>query len=201
MRVKIDLFLRYGYIAAAGDRHLAEFCPSSWYMKDPETVEKWGFSLTPVSWRRERAKELAARADRMINHEEVFPLHWSGELGVQQMKAVLGLGDLVTNVNLPNRGQIPNLPLGAVVETNAYFTSGSVVPMYAGPMPEPILGLTERIVVNQQMIVEAVRKRDLNLAFEAFINDPQNTLDIPTSRKLFDEMIENTKKYLTMYGI
>ncbi len=73
--------------------------------------------------------------------------------------------------------------------------------MFAGEMPPAILGLTERIVANQQMIVEAVQKRDLSLAFEAFINDPQNTLDMPTSRKLFDEMIENTKKYLTMYDL
>ena len=200
-RVKIDLFLRYGYIAAAGDRHLAEFCPASWYMKDPETVDRWGFSLTPVSWRRDRAKELAARGERMAKREQRFDIYPSGEVGVQQMKAVLGLGDLVTNVNLPNRGQIPNLPLGAVVETNAYFTSGSVVPMFAGEMPGPILGLTERIVANQQMLVEAVMKRDLDLAFEAFINDPQNTLDMPTSRKLFDEMLDNTKAYLKPYGL
>ena len=200
-RVKIDLFLRYGYIAAAGDRHLAEFCPASWYMKDPETVDRWGFSLTPVSWRRERARELAARGERMAKREQRFDIYPSGEVGVQQMKALLGLGDLVTNVNIPNRGQIANLPIGAVVETNAYFTSGSFVPMFAGEMPSPILGLTERIVANQQMIVEAVQKRDLGLAFEAFINDPQNTLDMPTSKKLFDEMLDNTKAYLSMYGI
>ena len=32
-RVKMDLFRRFGAIAAAGDRHLAEFCPGSWYEK------------------------------------------------------------------------------------------------------------------------------------------------------------------------
>ena len=73
--------------------------------------------------------------------------------------------------------------------------------MFAGEMPGPILGLTERIVANQQMLVEAVMKRDLDLAFEAFINDPQNTLDMPTSRKLFDEMLNNTRAYLGMYGL
>jgi len=93
------------------------------------------------------------------------------------------------------------LPLGAVVETNAYFTSGSVTPMFAGNMPASILGLTERIVVNQQMIVEAVQKKNLSIAFEAFINDPQNTLDMLTSRKLFDEMLNNTKAYLSVYGL
>ena len=33
-RVKFDLFKRYGLIAAAGDRHLVEFLPGAWYLKD-----------------------------------------------------------------------------------------------------------------------------------------------------------------------
>ena len=32
--VLADLFKRYGIVAAAGDRHLAEFCPGSWYLND-----------------------------------------------------------------------------------------------------------------------------------------------------------------------
>ena len=40
-RVAFDLFRRYGYIAAAGDRHLAEFCEGKWYLKDPETVKEF----------------------------------------------------------------------------------------------------------------------------------------------------------------
>ena len=47
-RVKFDLFRRYGLIAAAGDRHLAEFMPGDEYLKDPETVRAWKFGLT--SW-------------------------------------------------------------------------------------------------------------------------------------------------------
>ena len=198
-RVKIDLFLRYGYIAAAGDRHLAEFCPANWYMQSPEMVESWGFSLTPVQWRKDRTKELIQKSKDLAEGKRKFEIAPTSEKGVEQMKALLGLGDLITNVNIPNYGQIPNLPLGAVVETNAYFTADTVTPMYAGPMPSSILGLTEKIVVNQMLTVDAVMKKDLDIAFEAFINDPQNHLDMETSRKLFDEMVENTKAYLTMY--
>ena len=36
-RVKFDLFRRYGLIAAAGDRHLAEFVPF-WYLRNPAEV-------------------------------------------------------------------------------------------------------------------------------------------------------------------
>lgn len=51
-RVKFDLFRKYGLIAAAGDRHLAEFMPGNTYLKAPETVARWKFSLTTVEYRK-----------------------------------------------------------------------------------------------------------------------------------------------------
>ena len=198
-RVKMDLFLRYGYIAAAGDRHLAEFSPGKWYMSSPEQVDEWGFGLTPVSWRREMRETLLKKSEKLANGEMKFEIKPSGEEGVAQIKALLGLSDLVTNVNIPNYGQIPNLPLGAVVETNACFTSNSLTPVFAGAVPNDILGLTSRVVANQERLAEAISNRDIEMAFRAFVNDSLNYLDVKTSRKMFDEMIENTKQYLIGY--
>lgn len=130
--VKMDLFLKYGAIAAAGDRHLAEFCPGSWYLKNPDTAHSWGFKLTPVAWRKEDLKNRLARSERLYKGEEEMVINTTGEEGVQQMRSLLGLRDLVTNVNIPNYGQIPNLPLGAVVETNAHFCADSVRPVLQG---------------------------------------------------------------------
>ena len=132
-RVKMDLFLRFGAIAAAGDRHLAEFCPGSWYLKDPETVKSWCFGLTTVAWRKEDLKKRLERSERLYTGEETPVISQTGEEGVQQMRAILGLRDLVTNVNIPNLGQIPNLPFGAVVETNAHFFCGQRPPRICRP--------------------------------------------------------------------
>ena len=52
------------------------------------------------------------------------------------IRALLGLGDLVTNVNLENMGQMTNAPLHAVVETNAHFSSGTIRPLQAGALRE-----------------------------------------------------------------
>lgn len=198
-KVKIDLFRRYGYIAAAGDRHLAEFCPGDWYLKDKETVEKWGFALTPVSWRKEDLVKRLEKSDRLYNGEENFELKETGEEGVQQIRALLGLCDLVTNVNIPNYGQIPNLPIGAVVETNACFRADSLNPVFAGNIPEQIYPLVSRICGEQERVVDAALKRDLNGVFNAFVTDPNVYLNVCDAKKMFDEMIENTKEYLKMY--
>ena len=123
----------------------------------------------------------------------------TGEDGVRQIRALLGLEDYTTNVNLPNRGQIPNLPMGVVVETNASFRDDSVNPIFAGPVPEGVWQLISRHADEQTMIARAGRERNLELAFKAFANDPLVNLDFPTARRMFDEMVENTKKYLSEY--
>lgn len=200
-KVKFDMFLRYGIIAAAGDRHLAEFCPGDWYLKDKEQVKNWYFGLTPVNWRKERLVERKEEALRLASGEQKFEIAETGEDGVKQIRAILGLHDLVTNVNMPNKGQIPNLPYDAVVETNAVFRSNSVKPVNAGEIPPEIYSLVSRIIGEQEMVVEAGLKRDLELAFKSFVNNPLVRLSLSDARKLFDEMIENTKEYLTMYEI
>ena len=48
---------------------------------------------------------------------------------------------------------------------------------------------------------EAIRERDLDKIFACFINDPLVTCSIDEAKALFNEMVENTKKYLTSYNI
>ena len=173
-RVKFDLFQKYGWIAAAGDRHLAEFMPGDSYLNDPETVEKWGFRLTTVDWRR---KELAKRLDRsrrLSKGEEEVSLKPSGEEGVLLMKALCGLERRVSNVNIPNTNrQIANLPETAIVETNALFCYDSIKPVMAGTVKEDIKTLLMPHVENHQAIITAALNCDFGLALQAFENDPQ----------------------------
>lgn len=198
-RVKFDLYRRYGVIAAAGDRHLAEFCERSWYLKNDGQVEEWGFLRTPVSYRKTDLKKRLERSERLRTGEEEVAIQETGEDGVRQIRALLGLGDFTTNVNLPNRGQIPNLPLGIVVETNASFRDDSVDPVFAGPIPEGVWQLVSRHADAQAIVARAARERDLDLAFKAFANDPLVNLDFKAARALFDEMVDNTKEYLSEY--
>ena len=200
-RVKMDLFRKYGVIAAAGDRHLAEYSEGKQYLASPEQTRSWGFGLTPVSWRWE---DLAARQEKsrkLLSGELEVTLNRTGEEGVNQMRALLGLCTLVTNVNIPNCGQIPNLPLGAVVETNAVFRDGTLTPVFAGAIPMAIYGQITRAVTEQELVVEAAMERNLEKAYAAFRNDPLVTIPDEQAKALFDEMVQNTASYLTMYNI
>lgn len=199
-RVKMDLFRRYGYIAAAGDRHLAEFMPSDQYLKDPEAVRQWKFGLTTVAWRQEDLQSRMERSARLADGREEIELKPTGEEGILLIKALLGLGRVVSNVNIPNTaGQVANLPRSAVVETNALFCRDSIRPVMAGELPGDILELIRPHVENHERTLRAALLCDEELVIEAFLHDPLmrgkhcSRTDIC---KLVHDMITNTKAFL-----
>jgi len=174
-RVKMDLFRRYGLIAAAGDRHLAEFMPGGEYLKDPETVASWKFSLTTVKWRKEDLRKRLERSARLVSGEEEIALKPTGEEGILLIKALCGLCRVISNVNIPNRDrQISNLPETAVVETNAVFERDAIRPVVAGKVPENVRALLMPHIENHERIMKVALdgNKDTELVVEAFLNDP-----------------------------
>jgi alpha-galactosidase len=103
---------------------------------------------------------------------------------------------LDTNCNLPNRGQAPGLPLGAVVETYVSMRRDSVTPKVAAPLPPGANELMRRIIAVQKATLEAGLKRDKDLAFQALLNDP--LVRIPTDKawRMFNELLQACKTAL-----
>ncbi|MEC2060176.1 alpha-galacturonidase LplD [Bacillus stercoris] len=187
-RVAFDLFETYGAIPAAGDRHLAEFLPGP-YLKQPEV---WKFHLTPISFRKQDRALKRQETDRFIQQQRGVAGKASGEEGVNIIAALLGLGELVTNVNMPNQGQVSNLPIQAIVETNAFITRNSVKPIFSGALPKGVEMLAARHVSNQEAVAEAGLTKDTGLAFQAFLNDPLVMIDRNDAEQLFDDMHQST---------
>ncbi len=194
-RVKFDLFKNYGYIAAAGDRHLAEFMPPI-YLKDPETVKSWMFGLTTVDYRIEDLKKRIDRSNKLLEGADELATKPSGEEGILLIKALVGLTRTVSNVNVINKGQTPNVPIGTVVETNALFERDHIAPIMSGNIPDNLLELINPHVKNQELILKAALTFDKELAFKAFMNEPLVTISSEDGRILFEEMLNNTKSYL-----
>lgn len=193
-QVKFNLFQRYGVLAAAGDRHLVEFLPG--FTRSPEELFRWGIIRTPVSWRKSRWTKAPQQTHDLLSGKEKLDLHSSGEEGIAQIKALVGLGERVTNVNIENQGQISNLPLRAVVETNARFSQNEVRPVLAGALAPGLQPLLARHVSNQELIVEAALSGDKDMAFEAVYNDPTNRLPLDESWAMFNRMLEASRAFL-----
>ena len=137
----MDLFRKYGVLAAAGDRHLVEFLPNSCYLSGPEAAEKWLYHLTTVDYRKEDQRKKIAESEAIAAGRLPAQPKRSSEELIELMKAILGFGPVISNANTVNRGQMPGLPLGTVVEVNHVFNNDSVRPIMANPLPEPVLDL------------------------------------------------------------
>ncbi len=197
-RVKFDLYMKYGLIAAAGDRHLAEFMPGDQYLKDPETVTSWKFALTPVSWRKNDLKARLDKSSKLVAGEKV-ELKPSGEEGILLIKALCGLERVISNVNIPNKDkQITNLRTADIVETNAVFERDCIRPVIAGALPENILQLILPHLDNHETVLKAATTYDRALLVKAFKNDPlvKGRVSDKEVEQLVDDMIENTMGYL-----
>ncbi|MDD2868312.1 alpha-galactosidase [Neomegalonema sp.] len=171
-RVKFDLAARFGIAAAAGDRHLAEFLPASWYLGDNEG---WGFGLTPVSWRRKDrdARRAAAREAQQTN--EAPPLRAASEEAlVAQIRALTRGETLVVNANLPNRGQLEGFAPGTIVETNALFSGLGVQAVAAGRLPPAVEALVKPHADRQNAVLAAVLAEDAPTLEGLFLSDPLN---------------------------
>lgn len=188
--VSLDLMRRLGALGAAGDRHLVEFVP--WYARDEKSLHRWGVVITPYSYRLERAQSKALPPEYYAEN----PIKQSGEEGVKQMAALCGLGDLDTNVNLPNRGQSAQLTPEAVVETNAAFRRGALTPLTARPLPEGARALVQRVIDQQELTLRAAMERDHELAFEALLLDPLVTIGTDTAREMFERMLDHVRPQL-----
>lgn len=195
--VKMDLYSKYKVLAAAGDRHLVEFLPQSWYLKDKETVKKYHFNLTTVDFREKDQLEKIKESILIAEGKKEYNLSPSGEEAVQLMKAIMGFGGLISNVNLPNNGQMSQLPHGSVVETDCIFSTNEIKPIKAIELPEEVIQLIKVNNDNIELTYKGIKERNLDLCFKAFINQPLcENLSLKDAKELFKEMCYNTKEYL-----
>lgn len=200
-RVKMDLFKRFGVLAAAGDRHLVEFMNNSWYIKDKADVEKWMYHLTTVDYRKEDRVKKIAQSKRIANGEEPIEVKKSDEEVVELIKALLGLvPPMVSNANVPNVGQMADMPLGAVVETNCTFSRAGVKPITAKPLPADVSILVRRNCQNIENTYYGIKNRDFRAIFEAFANQPLcSNLSVDKAKELFKRMVNASSEYIKDY--
>jgi alpha-galactosidase/6-phospho-beta-glucosidase family protein len=195
---RTELCRLYGYLPAAGDRHVCEFVPG--YLRDEKERERLDLRVTTVEVRRERLAADRDRVRRMVRGEEHIPTGRSRE-EISDIIAAMWTGeDSVNIVNLPNAGQVRDLPLGAVVETYGALNGAGASGIVFGELPPPVAALVHPHVFNQEAIVQAGLTGNKDLAFCAFLNDPL-VGNQPDARQMFDEMFEAQATYLPQFEV
>jgi galacturan 1,4-alpha-galacturonidase len=193
---RIELCRLYGYLPAAGDRHVCEFLPG--YLRDEKERKRLELRVTTGDVRRERLASDRESVRRMVRGEEPIP---TGRLReeISDIMAAMWTGENSVNiVNLPNAGQVRDLPLGAVVETYGALNGTGAPGVVFGELPPAVAALVHPHVFNQETIVQAGLTGDSTLAFRAFLDDPLVGSG-REARTMFEEMFEAQREYLPQF--
>ncbi|WP_459807950.1 family 4 glycosyl hydrolase [Halopiger thermotolerans] len=204
-QVTWELFRRFDVLPAAGDRHLVEY--ATWFIQDgQEGLNRWGVKRTGSDYRSKHwtpaESDQTTDVEAWLSGEKEFELTESNEVFVDILRGLVGRDTYVTNVNLPNVGQVSDLQDGAVVETNAVVRNNEVKPTAAGGFPRPVRSLIRGHVDTIETVIEASRDGDVDAAFQGFLIDQQvRTLQTEEARELFAELVAAEESYLQDWAL
>ena len=101
------------------------------------------------------------------------PLTPSGELAVPLLEGILcGVDTYLDAVNIPNRGHVPGLPEGSVVEVPARVDAKGLHPRRMQRLPEGILSLLRTQTSIHQLLVDAFARGSRQTLLQALMLDP-----------------------------
>jgi alpha-galactosidase len=195
-----QVFDIFGLMPVPGDEHLDEYLP---WCSDPLTKpwEKFDLSLYDWDLAAQRRNEGYQTIDQMISGQESLDsLKNADSEGALEVIEAIGYAgnEYHLAVNLPNLGQISNLPVGAIVETPAVISGMGILPLTIGSLPEGIAELLRREITVGQLCVDAVVKGDRQLALQCLLLDPVMT-DIDVTRKVLDDYLTSYRDYLPQF--
>ena len=164
---KVERYLAAtGYMLAPGDDHVNDFLPID---GTEEALEESSHGNDA-----DRARRVADLAEVLAGRKPFAALdeHPSWEHPVAVIEALSGGPEVdIITLNLPNTGQIPQLPMGAVVETPVHVSAAGLVPMQLD-LPEAVAHHNRLAVEITERIVTYALDDDLNSLEQAVELDP-----------------------------
>jgi len=195
-----DVFDAMGLFPVPGDTHLCEYLP---WISDPvkKPWEKYRLRLYDWdSWSGFRDFSLDRLNDMAEGHLTVEGLLETDSEGAQELiETIAGAGshDYLA-ANLPNTGQISNLPVGTIVETPVRVNGEGIQPIQIGSLPDGIAELCRRELAVGQIGVDAVMEGDREKALQCLLLDPVIT-DIATAEGILTDYLEAYREYLPQF--
>jgi len=190
-KVRYEVMDHLGWFCTESSEHLAEYVP--WFIKEgrADLIEQFGIPLDEyptrceeqvTSWK-EQAKTLADGRDIAVTR--------SHEFAADLMNAIVTDTPYTAYGNLPNTGQIPQLPLGAAVETPCLVDANGVQPSVVTDIPPQLIALMRSQINVQELTVRALVDQNPEHIYHAAMMDPHTAaeLDLRQIRSLVTDLL------------
>jgi alpha-galactosidase len=197
--VRMDLFRRFGVFPGSGDHHSVEFMPS-FVTPGNDYGADWRIHHYGMSGHRRDADADVVSYEEMRDAPDVTRMP-SGELVADLLDGMVTGRARELPVNLPNHGNVTNLPDGAVVEIMGVADGAGVRGRDTTTVPGVMGEFMRRINVVQEWTVEAALTGDRTRVLEAMLADPM-AAQIPYEQivTMTDEMLAATARWLPQFS-
>ena len=190
-KVRYEVMEHLGYFCTESSEHLSEYVP--WFIKRGRTdlIETFGIPIDEYPKRcEEQIADWRAQAARLTGGGpiEVTKTH---EFAADLMNAIVTDTPLTIYGNLPNKGQLPDLPMGAVVETPCLVDANGIQPTTVAGLPPQLTALMRTQINVQELTVRALLDENIDHIYHAAYMDPHTAaeLDLRQIRALVDDLL------------
>lgn len=180
----VHLVREYGLVPCSVDSHIGEYVPfaldvAEWQPRPLDFHE-------PIMVFLERAATWAATT------KVPLPLHLAGHSSEEVVTIIAAMWTdtptWIMAANVPNRGFLPDVAEGAIVEVGATVDGDGIHPDQMPALGEPLAGWIAAQTRVQDLVVESALTGDPDLALQAVIEDPCSPADEAACRAMFDEL-------------
>jgi alpha-galactosidase len=194
------VFEAFGAFPVPGDSHLCEYLP---WLTNPITKPWNKYNIKLYDWNlMSSLRDFSLdRLNDMANGAMTIAglLESDSEGALEMIENIAGAGNHYhLAANLPNAGQISNLPRGATVETPVHVDGAGIHPVHVGALPEGVAELCRRELQVAQLGVDSAIAGDRQKALQCLLLDPVvNDLDV--AKQVLDDYLAAYREYLPQY--
>jgi len=194
------VFDTFGLFPVPGDTHLCEYLP---WLSDPVTKpwDKYNIRLYDFEVMAGLRDFGLHRLNEMANGNMTIEglLNADSEGALEMIENIAYAGNHYhLAANLPNAGQVANLPYGTIVETPVHVDGAGIHPIHVGPLPESIAELCRRELAVVQLCVDSAIEGNYKKALQCLLLDPVVT-DMETAKQILDDYLKTYKKHLPQF--
>ncbi|MBN1555709.1 MAG: hypothetical protein JXA11_13275 [Phycisphaerae bacterium] len=195
----------FGAFPSACDRHVTEFFPGMFFREESYFgktlgVDAFSFENT-ISYGDHCYEEMT----RFANSPDPLPREYLDRIGGEHeqvldiIESIRTDAGRVYSANLPNEGQVPNLPAGAIVESPAAATRDGLQPLPQPPLPAAMAGALAPRWGWVETTVEAALEASRDKFVQALVLD--GAVDsIETACRLADDLLKAQADYLPQFA-
>ncbi len=193
-----------GAFPAVLDRHVCEFFPRLFSAKGSYYGKTLGVDAFSFEKCIEWGDQVFAEMQEIARSDKPLPANFFDSFSGEHEKVTDIIAGIrndkgeIFSANLPNRGQIPNLPEDAVVESPAVADAGGLRPIAQPPLAQVLAGTLVQKFLWVETIVEAALESSREKFAQALLIDGA-VESIDQAHRLADDLMAAQSEYLPQF--